>query len=85
MRLLSADVQPAQAVRRVLAQRGYDSICAALPMDDKWRLQRRFPLLVDASGAVPGQPLDFFFDVGLVRGSTCSPRTLAHRSDARDL
>jgi hypothetical protein len=76
MRLLWTEVQPAQSVRRLLAQRGHHSICAALPEDGKWRLRRRFPLLVDGSGAVPEEPLGFFFDVGLVRGSTCSSRTL---------
>lgn len=76
MRLLWTADQPVPAVRRVLTQRGHDSICAALPADGKWRLGRRFPLLVDGSGAVPDEPLRFFFDVGLIRGSTSSSRTL---------
>jgi len=76
MRLLWTVDQPAPVVRHVLAQRGYSSVCAALPPDDQWRIGRRFPVLVDSSGRVLAEPFRFLFDVGFIWGSTRSFRTL---------
>jgi site-specific recombinase XerD len=76
MRLLWTADQPAPVVRQVLAQRGYSSVCAALPRDGQWRIGRRFPVLVDSSGRVPAGPFSFLFDVAFIRGSTRSFRTL---------
>jgi hypothetical protein len=76
MRLLWTTDQPAPVVRQVLAQRGYGSISAALPPDGQWRIGRRFPVLVDSTDRVLVEPFRFLFDVGFIRGSTRSFRTL---------
>jgi integrase len=76
MRLLWTTDQPAPVVRQVLSQRGYGSISAALPPDGQWRIGRRFPVLVDSTDRVLVEPFRFLFDVGFIRGSTRSFRTL---------
>jgi integrase len=76
MLLLWTANQPASVVRQILTKRGYGNICAALPLDSDWRIARRFPVLIDSSGRVLPEPFSFLFDVGCVRGSTRSYRTL---------
>jgi integrase len=76
MRLLWTANQPASAIRQILTKCGYGSICAALPPENEWRIGRRFPVLIDSSGRVIPEPFSFLFDVGCVRGSTRSFRTL---------
>jgi hypothetical protein len=76
MRLLWTANQPASVVRQILTKRGCGNICAALPPDSDWRIARRFPVLIDSSGHVLPEPFGFLFDVGCVRGSTSSLRTL---------
>jgi hypothetical protein len=76
MRLVWIADETASAVRKRLADRGLGAIAAALPADEQWRFQRRFPLLIDASGDLVTEAFRFLFDVGVIRGSTRSPRTL---------
>src|SRR5581483_9748170 len=76
MRLLWTADQPASVIRQILTKGGYGSIGAALPPDHDWRIARRFPLLIDSSGGVLPETFGFLFDVGCVRGSTRSFRTL---------
>jgi integrase len=76
MRLLWTADRPAPLIRRTLAEHGYSSLCAALPLDSEWRIGRRFPVLVDASGCVLTESFGFLYDVGIIRGSTRSFRTL---------
>lgn len=77
MRLLWTADQAPPLVRQLLEQRGHRTICSALPADGQWRLHRKLPLLIDAAGHVPAEPMRFFYDIGHVRGSTRSVRTLA--------
>jgi integrase len=76
MRLIWTVDQPAPLIRRTLVERGYSSLCSALPSDSEWRIGRRFPLLVNSSGCVLAEPFGFLYDVGIIRGSTRSLRTL---------
>jgi integrase len=76
MRLVWTADENASAVRRLLTVRGLSAIAASLPPDGEWRFQRRFPLVIDASGSFVAEAFRFLFDVGVMRGSTRSVRTL---------
>jgi integrase len=82
MRLLWTAERPAALIRRTLVEHGYGSLCSALPPDSEWRIGRRFPVLVDSSGCVLSEPFNFLYEVGLIRGSTRSLRTLETYAEA---
>lgn len=76
MRLLWTADRPARLIRRTLVEHGYSRLCADLPPDSEWRIGRSFPVLVDSSGCVLTESFGFLHDVGVIRGSTRSFRTL---------
>jgi len=76
MRLLWTADQPASLVQRTLAEHEYSSLYSALPPNNEWRIGHRLPVLLDASGCLLTECLRFLYDVGFIRGTTRSIRTL---------
>lgn len=77
MRLIWTQPGAVSDVRRTLRAHRHDTPqCQLNEIEDPGRITRKYPVLIDANGVFVEEIFSFLFDIGYVRGTTQSARTL---------